>query len=381
MLKPLPFAPPNPPVVRVARSADGPARVSLAGAWTLRGLAEHAERLFAELKPYTADAETRWDLTGIEALDSAGAFILWRASEGRRPAHLQLRPEHAPLLRRWSERRVLADPGTTRRPFDPLAPLARLGRLMLDHACGFLALLGQFVLDLLWVLRHPRRIPWRDISATLYQTGTRALGVTALVGFFIGIAVSYLSSLQLRSFGAETLIVNILGLGIIRELGPMLAAVIVAGRSGAAMAAQFGVMRVTQEFDALQAMGVSPTLRLVLPKIVALVVALPLLIVWTDALALAGGMLAARATLGVELEPFLERLPAAVPVANFWLGLGKGAVFGLVVGLVACHFGLRIKPNTESLGVETTSAVVVAITGVMLVDAVFAILLRNVGFS
>ena len=190
---------------------------------------------------------------------------------------------------------------------------------------------------------------------------------------------SYLSSLELKSFGAGNFIVAIVGIGILRELGPMLTAVLVAGRSGSAMAAQLGVMRVTQELDALSAMGVSQSLRLVLPKIVALIVVMPLLVVWSDILAMLGAMLAARATLGIGLWRFVDAFPHAVPLANFWLGVGKGAVFGALVALIACHFGLRIKPDTESLAVETTSAVVSAITLAIIADALFAIVFRNVG--
>jgi phospholipid/cholesterol/gamma-HCH transport system permease protein len=201
----------------------------------------------------------------------------------------------------------------------------------------------------------------------------------ALVGFLTGVVVSYLSSLELRTYGAGNFIVIVSGIGILRELGPMLTAVLVAGRSGSAMAAQLGVMRVTQELDALEAMGVSQSLRLVLPKILAMIVVMPLLVAWSDVLAIFGSMCAARATLGMEFGRFLSVFPDAVPLANLWLGVGKGAVFGILVALIACHFGLRIKPNTESLGKETTNAVVTAITAAIVADALFAIVFRSVG--
>jgi phospholipid/cholesterol/gamma-HCH transport system permease protein len=145
------------------------------------------------------------------------------------------------------------------------------------------------------------------------------------------------------------------------------------------MTAQIGVMRVTEELDALSVMGIPHTLRLVLPKALALALAMPLLILWTDAVALAGGMISAQVQLGIDYRYFISYLPAAVPIANVWLGLAKGIVFGIFIALIACHFGLRIKPNTESLGEGTTSSVVTAITLVILLDAVFAVLFRNVG--
>ena len=186
-------------------------------------------------------------------------------------------------------------------------------------------------------------------------------------------------SLQLRNFGADLYIVNILGLGTTRELGPVLVAVLVAGRSGSAMAAQIGVMRVTEEIDALAVMGISRSQRLVLPKILALALAMPLLVLWTTAMALLGGMVSAYYQLDISYAFFIDQIPRVVPVANLVIGLSKGVVFGILIAAVACYFGLRVRPNTESLSACTTSSVVVAITVVILVDAIFAIATRNVG--
>jgi phospholipid/cholesterol/gamma-HCH transport system permease protein len=159
----------------------------------------------------------------------------------------------------------------------------------------------------------------------------------------------------------------------------MLASIIAAGRSGSAMTAQLGVMRVTEEIEALSVMGVSITTRLVLPKVLGLAIALPLVTFCTDIAALAGGMLVSRFTLGITPAAFLEALPRAVEIVNFWIGIGKAAAFGLVVALVACHYGLRVLPNTDSLAVGVTRSVVAAITAVIVLDAIFAVLLRNVG--
>jgi len=145
------------------------------------------------------------------------------------------------------------------------------------------------------------------------------------------------------------------------------------------MTAQIGVMRVTQELDALAVMGIPHTMRLVLPKMLALAIAMPLLILWTDAVALMGGMVSAQLQVGLDYRHFIAALPSAVPTANLWLGLGKGVVFGILIALIACHFGLRIKPNTESLGIGTTSSVVTAITVVIVVDAVFAVMFSDIG--
>jgi phospholipid/cholesterol/gamma-HCH transport system permease protein len=191
--------------------------------------------------------------------------------------------------------------------------------------------------------------------------------------------LSYLSALQLKLFGAEIYIIDILGLSVIRELGPLLAAILVAGRSGSAMTAQIGIMRVTEELDALSAMGISHSLRLVLPKVAALAIVLPLIGVWTSGSALLGGMFSAQNTLDIGYMQFFLKLPDAVPLLNVFIGLLKSAVFGFMIALIACHFGFRIKPNTESLGNETTNSVVASITIVIMVDAVFAILFMGIG--
>lgn len=352
--------------------------IALKGRWNLRGLAQ-APALRRQLNIYAKDEPAAWDLRGVDALDSAGAFMLWRAWGDRLPERLKIRPEQERLFARWRHRRIPSMPAAARYIFPHLVQLGRKLSGFFGHLVDWTALLGQLVLDLGHLARRPRDIPWREISATIYETGVRALGITALVGFLIGVVVSYLSALQLQTFGASIYIVNVLGLSIIRELGPMLATVLVAGRSGSAMTARLGVMRLTQELDALSALGISHSLRLVLPKVAALVIVLPLLVVWTGAVALLGGAISAQFTLDIGYRQFFLKLPEVVPAVNLVIGLGKSAVFGLCVALIACHFGLRIKPNTESLSSETTNSVVAAITVVILVDAVFGILFQGVG--
>jgi phospholipid/cholesterol/gamma-HCH transport system permease protein len=249
-----------------------------------------------------------------------------------------------------------------------------------QHICAWLTLFGRLMLDTIYLLGHPRAIPIKEISLTIYKAGVSALGITALVGMLVGVSMSYLSSLQLQRFGAEIYIIDLLGLSIIRELGPMLAAIIIAGRSGSAMTAEIGIMRVTQELDALSALGISHSLRLVLPKVVALSLVMPLLIVWTDVIALIGGMVSAQLALDIGYQQFLEQLPKSVPVINVYIGLAKGVMFGMMIAMIASHFGFLIKPNTESLGRETTNAVVASITAVIMVDTIFSIVFRNVGF-
>jgi len=368
------------PELDLRRTGDGASVNVLSGAWDIRALESRA-RLLKERLEESARRQAGWDMTAVQRLDHIGALLLWRAWGKRRPSGLVLRPEHDLF---FANLEAAQPPHVDSRRFDPLAPVRAIGRvalLVLDHLVGMVRLFGQTLLDSLELLRHPSRGPWREITASIYRSGTQALGITAAVGCLIGVTLSYLSSEQLRSFGADTFIVNILGLGIVRELGPMICAVLVAGRSGSAITAQLGVMRVTEELDALAVMGIPYTVRLILPKVIALAVAVPLLVLWTSAIALIGGAFSAKLQLGMSMTQFMLGLPAAVPSINLWLGVGKGVVFGALIALVACHFGLRIQPNTESLGEGTTRSVVTSITVVILADAVFAIIYSDVGIS
>lgn len=354
----------------------------VAGAWLVHVLS--AKPVMDGLKIQLEQAKTQtalaWDLTQISALDHIGAQMLWQAWGKQRPARLSLNPIHEGLFARLEQVHQIAIP----RPAKPrLNRVMRLGALMLgffEHLLGFFALLGQLVLDVGRFIRHPLKGPWKELSANLYRTGFQALGITALVGLLIGVVLSYLSAQQLSAFGGDLFIVNILGMSIVRELGPMLAAILIAGRSGSAITAQLGVMRVTEELDAMRVMGIPQGYRLIMPKVLALAIAMPLIVIWTDVMALIGGMISAQVILGMSPEFFIYKLPDAVPLANYWIGLGKGAVFGILIALVACHFGLRIKPNTESLGQGTTSSVVIAITVVIIADALFAIIFSKAGY-
>lgn len=362
------------PAVRVA--ADG--RVLLSGDWTLRALSAGLPGLRAQLAQLPPVA--RWDFTAVQRLDSFGAVLLWHAWNRQWPATEGLADAQLRVIDRiaGSSGKLPASPVR----FGIVDAIVLLGGALLGfrgHALGFVALFGQIFLELAHVLRYPREWPLREVSANIHKVGVKAMPVTALVGFLIGVVLSYLSALQLKIFGADTFIVNILGLGIIRELGPVLVSVLVAGRSGSAMTAQLGVMRVTEEIDALAAMGISRGLRLVLPKVLALTLAMPLLVLWTSAVALLGGWVSAWVELDLSLGFFVQTLPAVVPITNLYIGLAKGAVFGFLIALIACHFGLRVRPNTESLSVNTTASVVTAITMVILADAVFAIATRSIG--
>ncbi|CAG7855971.1 hypothetical protein MCAMS1_00298 [biofilm metagenome] len=352
--------------------------ICLSGEWTLAYLILNPA-LLEKLKQVAEGDKHPWDLRQITVLDNISALMIWRAWRQTLPTKLEIKQEHLLLINKWQHQETPARISPEFSIDKTINYTWGIAYDVMTQLMTFITMLGQLLLDTAHLLKHPGDIPGPDISITIYEAGVRALGITALVGFLIGIVLSYLSALQLKLFGADIYIIDILGLSVIRELGPLLAAILVAGRSGSAMTAQIGIMRVTEELDALSAMGISHSLRLVLPKVAALTLVMPLLSVWTSSAALLGGMFSAQNTLDISYQQFFLKLPDVVPILNLYIGLGKSAVFGLMIALIACHFGFRIKPNTESLGNETTNSVVAAITVVIMVDALFAILFMDVG--
>jgi phospholipid/cholesterol/gamma-HCH transport system permease protein len=371
------FMPVTAPRIERQTAPEGPC-LRVLGHWTASQFARPG--LLHELQSELAAAgPQRWDLSEAQQLDHVGAQVLWDHWGRQWPEQLELLPSQQAVLERVA--RFTVPPRTRKRPSWRRSYL-ELGAFVLhagDHLKSFVRLIGQLALNLGRLARAPHEGPWRDFSGHLYRIGGTALPITALVGFLIGVVLAYLTSQQLKQFGADAYIVNILGIALIRELGPMLAAILIAGRSGSSITAQIGVMRVTDELDAMRVMGISHSFRLVMPRAIALAVAMPLISVWTTLCALAGGMLAADVALGITPTFFMTALPEAVHVNNLVLATIKSVVFGLLIALVGCHFGLRVEPNTQSLGEGTTASVVTSITVVILVDALFAVLFDNVG--
>ena len=349
------------------------------GAWTAAQFALPQRYAAARTGLAQADVQGPWDLREAQQLDHVGAQLLWNHWGRQWPARVETLPAQRAVLGRVAQFTVALPP----RPAPGLQQrYLALGDMLLalgHHLRGFLRLVGQLLINLLALARAPHQGPWRDVSGHLYRIGATALPITALVGFLIGVVLAYLTSQQLKQFGADAFIVNILGVSLIRELGPMLAAILIAGRSGSAITAQIGVMRVTDELDAMRVMGISHSFRLVMPRAMALALAMPLISVWTTLCALAGGMLSADLSMGITPEYFVNALPAAVSINNLYLATAKSVVFGALIALIGCHFGLRVKPNTQSLGEGTTASVVTSITAVILVDALFAVLFKDVG--
>lgn len=264
--------------------------------------------------------------------------------------------------------------GDVAQPQPPL--LERVGRSTAATAVQVVAALsfvGESSVALGGWIAHPGRVRWRPILFNLRSAGFNALPIVGLLSFLLGIVVAYQGADQLRQYGANIYVTDLVGLSMLREFAPLMTAIIIAGRSGSAYAAQIGTMAVTQEIDAMRTLGIAPIEMLVLPKLIALVIAMPLLTVFADVLGVAGGMLMAQAQLGVSYSEFLERFPHAVSITSYLVGIGKAPVFAVIVALVGCFQGFLTRGGPQSVGQHTTRAVVQSIFLVIVADALFSI--------
>ncbi|HPE73607.1 MAG TPA: ABC transporter permease, partial [Candidatus Competibacter sp.] len=225
----------------------------------------------------------------------------------------------------------------------------------------------------------PRRFRWRALFGNVETAGIHALPIVALLAFMMGVVIAYQGGRQLEFYGANIFIVELVSLTMLRELAPLITAIIVAGRTGSSYTAQIGTMQVTEEVDALRTIGIPPMNLLVLPKLLALVVALPLLTLFADALSVFGGMVMAQIMLDVSYGDFLDRFPQVVTLTSFLIGIGKAPVFAAIIALVGCYQGFQVRGGADSVGRQTTVSVVQSIFLVIATDAVFSVMLGSVG--
>ena len=254
-----------------------------------------------------------------------------------------------------------------------LAPIGRSAASAAGQAWALLGFVGETALALLACVAHPKRLRWRPILYNIRSAGFDALPIVGLLSFLMGIVVAYQAADQLRRFGANIFVADLVGLSMLREFAPLMTAIIIAGRSGSAYAAQIGTMAVTEEIDAMRTIGIAPLELLVLPKIIALVIALPLLTVFADLLGVFGGMVMAQAQLGVGYADFLERFSKAVSPTAFLVGVGKAPVFAVIIAVVGCFQGFQTHGGADSVGRQTTRSVVQSIFLVIVADALFSI--------
>ncbi|WP_248353219.1 MlaE family ABC transporter permease [Anaeromyxobacter oryzae] len=323
------------------------------------------------------------DATAVGAMDTAGAWLLARTARGlERSGHtvtLRLRPEHEALLEIVTSSGAVGGPprGRERARFLPT-----LGRRAWDSGRelgGLVAFFGEMGVTAARARAGPFRVRWRQMLQHVQAAGFEALPTAALLSFFIGVVIAFQASVLLRPFGAGILVADLVGLAMMRELSPLVMAIIVAGRSGSAYAAQIGAMKMTGEIDSLRAVGLSPIEVLVLPRIAALLLVLPLLTVVADVLGLAGAMVVARTELAMGAGEFLGRVAREIRASNYLLGVGKAPVFAVIVAAVGCYQGLQVTDDAGSVGRRTTGAVVQSMFLVVVADAFVLVVARQLG--
>jgi phospholipid/cholesterol/gamma-HCH transport system permease protein len=351
----------------------------LSGAWTARGIgAQESQLKSVQLPP---QSQVSADATHIDALDTAGAWLLqellmsWH-KVGAVVTVQGMKPEFAKLLtavqKHVSDQATKAAPATAK----PDATLETVGHAAASAAEQFQAMLefvGKNALVGAQCLAHPSRIRWRPVLFNIRRAGFDALPIVGLLSFMLGVVVAYQGSDQLRQYGANIFVADLIGLSMLREFAPLITAIIIAGRSGSAFAAQIGTMAVTEEIDAMRTIGIEPLELLVLPKVMALVIVLPLLTVYADVLGVFGGMIMARSQLDVGFGEFMDRLVKAVSITSYLVGVGKAPVFAVIISVVGCFQGFRTHGGADSVGSQTTKSVVQSIFLVIVADGLFSV--------
>jgi phospholipid/cholesterol/gamma-HCH transport system permease protein len=322
------------------------------------------------------------DLSGVEKMDTVGAWVIYRAVRDRGAKIVGAKGDVAALLERVPE---YDEPAQIRPPERPghLRILDELGGWVADAGntlAGLVGFLGSVLIGFYDIARHPRRLRVSAVILRFDLVGVRALGIIGLMSFLIGIVIGQQGAVQLEQFGAEIYTINLIGRITVRELGTLMTAIMVAGRSGSAFAAQIGTMKITEEIDAMRTIGVSPIEALVIPRMIAAVVMMPLLSFYSMVVTMIGGGIYVWADLGIPPLTYIERLQEVVPTRDLWVGLIKAPVFGFIIALTGCFQGMLVQGNAEEVGTRTTAAVVQAIFLVIVLDAVFAVFFSQVGW-
>ncbi len=355
-------------------------RVRLAGRLTVA----RAERLRDLLEREAGAEGVAFDLSAVERLDTVGAWLVHRAVEAR--------PGSRIVGASAEQERLIAQVAAAARPMEvrpgrePFVwrELERLGRYVVEFGATLIAALGFVGLVLVsgWRALIARRgIRLNALTVQMEQTGVNALGIIGLMSFLIGIVLAQQGAVQLRQFGADVFVINLVGRATFRELGILLAAIMVAGRSASAFAAQIGSMKLAEEVDAMRTIGLDPVEVLVLPRVVGLVLMMPLIAFYASIMAIIGGGLFTWVALEIPPASYVQRLREVVPMSDFWVGMSKAPVFGAIIAIIGCFQGFQVTGNAESVGQRTTLAVVQAIFVVIVLDAFFAVFYTAIGVT
>jgi phospholipid/cholesterol/gamma-HCH transport system permease protein len=343
------------------------------GALTISRAGSTQRELAAAPDPLTID------LSGVERIDTVGAWLIHRTVRDRGARITGASRDVAKLLEQVAE----ADRGDNSERPRKSSPLAELGGWAIEFGRTFKGLLGFFgavLMGLVAVITHPRRFRYNAVVRSFDVVGVRALGIIGLMSFLIGIVVGQQGAVQLAQFGAESFTINLIGRITVRELGPLMTAIMVAGRSGSAFAAQIGTMKITEEVDAMRTIGVSPIEALVLPRLLAAIIVMPLLAFWAMFTAIVGGGLFCWLGLEIPPETYIQRIAEVVPATDLYVGLIKAPVFGFIIALAGCFQGMLVANDSEQVGLKTTAAVVQSIFLVIVLNAIFAVFFASIGW-
>ncbi len=367
-------------------NTDGVLTLRSSGDWTLDNLDEVAVSL-KSIADESRAVSAQWAFSDVGRVDSAGMmlFIHYVDVLGAKGCKLDITgmsAEHEKLyqlMRRHVSEHIEEGSRLSLRIPNLLAYIGRGTVELFEDIIRFLAFIGENFTVVLSSLRHPASVRYGAIARNIEDAGMRAIPIVAVTSFLIGVVVAYQGGVQLEKFGANIFIVDMIGISISRELAPLITAIVVAGRTGSSYTAQIGVMKITEEIDAMRTMGFEPHRFLVVPRILALMITLPLMIFLADVIGILGGMVIANLHMHLSYTEFLHRLQGTLDVKQVWIGVIKGPVFAWLIATVGCFYGFRVSGNTESIGRYTTISVVNAIFLVIACDAIFSVLLTSLG--
>jgi phospholipid/cholesterol/gamma-HCH transport system permease protein len=329
-------------------------------------------------------SELHLDLDALDSLDTAGALFIYDLENHYKKkgvkVHHTVQDENQKATLALIEEKMQGSHNF--KPKKESTFLEQTGELFYNYYIGFISFLhffGQLFATNIRYMTSLKNIRFKEIAFEINESAIRALGIISLTSFLIGLVVAYQSAYQLKLYGANIFIVDMLGLSIFRELAPLITAIVIAGRSGSAYAAQIGAMKITQELDAMKTMGFEPFAFLVLPRIVALVITMPILIFVADMMAMLGGMIVANVDLNITPSLFIDRFTEVIAAKHFYVGIVKGPFFAFLIASIGIYRGLMVKDDTQSIGFNTTKSVVESIFAVIVCDAVFSIAFTNLG--
>src|SRR5436309_3450381 len=348
----------------------------VAGSLTITRAATTQREIEAMPDPLTID------LSKIERMDTVGAWLVYRTVRDRHAKVIGASRDETSLLEQVAEfdKPVQVHPEQKASFF---RVLTEIGEWVAESGVTLVGLLGFFGSTLIGfanLIRRPKKFRVNAVVQRFDVVAVRALGIIGLMSFLIGVVIAQQGSVQLAQFGAEVYTINLIGRITTRELGTLMTAIMVAGRSGSAFAAQIGTMKITEEIDAMRTIGVSPIEALVIPRMIAAVLMMPLLAFWAILLALIGGGIFVWLSLGIPPLTYVQRLQEVIPITDLWIALIKAPVFGFIIALAGCFQGMLVQGNSEEVGSRTTNAVVQSIVLVIVLDAIFAVFFSNIGW-